>query len=155
MKKLILTLSILIMLTGISCKKYKNGPKITFRTAKGRLCRTWTVGAINKDGFIMSKWQDDKVAYRQTLNNVILAFNTDNTFTMKISYEDYGNTETGSVNGSWEFSSDKETIIITSNGKNIANLSILKLTASELWIDSDYTMKMYGYDFEAHLTEKK
>ncbi|MBU0489997.1 MAG: DUF4923 family protein [Bacteroidetes bacterium] len=104
-----------------SCKKYPENDGMAFSSAKSRLCRTWNVDKVIENGI-------EYDAATAGMANQSIAYNRDGTFTAS---------EGGiSFNGTWEFGSKKETLVITITFFGMSaseSIEILKLTKEELW----------------------
>lgn len=104
-----------------SCGKYEDGPKFSLLTKKTRVAGDWDVKSIgsqvlgNGYGLTMSFDKDGSLKYTYT----------------------YG-TSSYSYAGSWDFSSDKENIVVNIDG-GIDTLEIKRLTNKEMWLDDDYS----------------
>lgn len=125
--KLISSMLVLLICTTIinGCKKYEEGPGLTFKTAKGRITNEWK--------------------YKQTVYNGQAPTN---------GYQQYGmSTYPGdnidikkdesyvaeSTSGKWSFSSDKESLTLTPNGSSSSDTyTIVKLTSKEMWLEYKY-----------------
>jgi len=109
-----------------SCGKYEEGPGFSLRTKKARLAGDWDmVEYIDADGTSTKDNDDD-----------FITFEKDGTY----KYTD-GST---SMNGTWEFTDDKEKIRVTYTSGNLSisnDATIVRLTNKELWTkDSDGNM---------------
>jgi hypothetical protein len=108
-------------LTVSSCGKYEDGPKLSLLSKKTRVAGDWEVKSVGS----------------QVLGadyGLTMTFDKDGS--MKYSYT-YG-TQSYSYAGSWDFSSDKENLVITLDG-DIDTLEIKRLTNKEMWLDDDYS----------------
>lgn len=104
-----------------SCGKYEDGPNLSLLTKKSRVAGDWDVKSVGS----------------QVLGadyGLTMTFDKDGS--MKYSYT-YGTSST-SYAGSWDFSSDKENLVISIDG-GIDTLEIKRLTNKEMWLDDDYT----------------
>jgi hypothetical protein len=104
-----------------SCGKYEDGPNFSLLTKKSRVAGDWDVKSVGS--------QLVGADYGLTMT-----FDKDGS--MKYSYT-YGTSST-SYTGSWDFSSDKENLVISIDG-GIDTLEIKRLTNKEMWLDDDYT----------------
>lgn len=119
------TFTLLCMMVSIGCKKYEEGPGLTFKTAKGRITNEWkytnTVynGQTPTNGYQqygMSTYPGDNIDIKKDESYVA-----------------------GSTSGKWSFSSDKESITLTPNGSSSSDTyKISKLTSKEMWLEYDY-----------------
>ena len=98
--------AVVLLLTMSGCKKYPEGPGLSFRSKKARLCQDWKLEQYIYDG---NDYTDH-------------LFQTFDTYEMNISkngsmylftstyMQSNGTTHTVQVNGTWEFSDDKRTL---------------------------------------------
>lgn len=112
-----------IVLIAASCGKYSDGPGFTVLTKKMRLTNEWDIKTIiDSDGTSYSDTSDDT-----------FTFDKDGTYR--------SNSGSISVNGKWEFTSNKEKIRVTYTSGSVSvteESEILRLTNTELWLkDSD------------------
>ncbi len=108
-------------LSASSCGKYEDGPNFSLLTKKSRVAGDWDVKSVGS--------QLVGADYGLTMT-----FDKDGS--MKYSYT-YGTSST-SYTGSWDFSSDKENLVISIGG-GIDTLEIKRLTNKEMWLDENYT----------------
>ena len=122
-KKLVLASLAGIATLGMnSCGKYEDGPNFSLLTKKARLTREWDVKSTGNDileqggvGFTMTFDKDGSLKYTYSVGN-----------------------QSESYSGTWEFSSDKENLVIKDDsGTNADTLEIKRLTNKELWFDYD------------------
>lgn len=100
------------------CKKYEEGPAISFRSKTARVANTWKVESYTVNG----------VDRTSTLNNI----NYTETYDKDGNYS-YSST-LGSGSGKWEFQSGKEQIKRSGvSGQSSETLIILKLKQKEFW----------------------
>jgi hypothetical protein len=118
--------AIIVALTFTACKKYPDGPMLSFRSKTDRLCNTWQVQSATINGA-------DSTSIYSSMNYTI-QFTTNN-----LVNESYMGIS-GNV-GTWAFDSKKENILLTESG-TVSTLEILKLEKSALWLqetDNGYT----------------
>jgi hypothetical protein len=102
-----------------SCGKYEDGPKFSLLTKKSRVAGEWEVKSVGSQvlgadyGLIMTFDKDGSMRYTYT----------------------YGN-ESYSYAGSWDFSSDKEDLVITLDG-DVETFEIKRLKNKEMWLDDN------------------
>lgn len=136
MKTILRTLALLFVMavafTG--CKKYEEGPKLSLRTKKARLCHEWKVTNINVNGVDVTPI---------TAFDIKLDIEKNGSYKLSIS----GLTD----EGKWELGEDKDDIYMTSNvaGSVEQAYRILKLENKEIWFRStapngDKTITKYG-----------
>lgn len=131
MKKLSL-LAVVLVTVLTSCSKYAEGPSFTLVSAKSRLANTWTVSAIlDADGTDMtSTWLPSGSEWVQEISK-------EGTWSSTYTYTYSGVTYTDTETGTWAFSDDKLQLYSTdSAGTSSDTSNILKLTTSELWLES-------------------
>jgi hypothetical protein len=138
-----------ILLSNSSCKKYPDGPRISFRTKKARVVNTWKLDEVKVDGF------DDP---NHSAIGQIWEFAKDNEYTI------VDNSGTPYSAGSWElndtdlddfFKTDKKTRLIireySSYYSGISNnLKILKLKHKAIWLSGN----TYNGNIEYHFVPK-
>lgn len=117
------------IMTTPSCGKYEEGPGFSLRTKKSRLVGDWDAKTyVDADGTTVSDNSDDYVTFEK-----------DGTY----KYTDGGT----SVNGTWEFTSDKEKIKTTYTSGSVSftnEATIVRLTNKELWVkDADGDMTKF------------
>lgn len=119
-------------LTG--CKKYEDGPGLSFRSKAARVSNTWEVESYTINGL-------DNTSSLKNLNYTETYDKDGN-----CSY----NSSAGSGSGKWEFQSDKEQIKRSGlSGQSSETLYILRLKENEFWY-----YYLDGNDrHEFHLTE--
>jgi hypothetical protein len=108
-------------LTVSSCGKYEDGPKFSLLSKKTRVAGDWEVKSVGS----------------QVLGadyGLTMTFDKDGSMKWTYTYGSYSE----SYVGSWDFSSDKENLVITVDG-DIDTLEIKRLTNKEMWLDDDYT----------------
>ena len=108
-------------LTVNSCGKYEDGPKLSLLSKKTRVAGDWDVKSVGSQ-VLGSEY------------NLTMSFDKDGSLTYTYSYAGY----TESYAGSWDFSSDKENLVVTVGG-DIDTLEIKRLTNKEMWLDDDYS----------------
>jgi uncharacterized lipoprotein NlpE involved in copper resistance len=144
MKKLSILFTAFAVIMLASCGKYEDGPGFSLRSKTARLAGTWTVteafqGTVDittslTNGGTVEATFDKDGSYIYTYNFVILGFPT-----------------TGSVNGTWAFSSDKSALEVTDGSGQMDSSKILRLTNNELWLEQSDSN---GGTFEVHYTAK-
>jgi hypothetical protein len=108
-------------LTVSSCGKYEDGPKFSLLSKKTRVAGDWDVKSVGS----------------QVLGadyGLTMTFDKDGSMKWTYTYGSYSE----SYVGSWDFSSDKENLVITLDG-DIDTLEIKRLTNKEMWLDDDYS----------------
>ncbi len=110
MKKLLAIIMVLALSAGLnSCKKYDDGPLISFRSKKARVINDWVIDKV------MSKGVDVTSNYPE---DYMLSIKEDGSFTL---------TSNGlSFDGKWKFSDDKTQLIITPDVTGIDEIYLIK-----------------------------
>lgn len=125
-----------------SCKKYEEGPALSFRSKKERVAGTWEVTTVIQNGMeipagpVSMTWE----------------FNKNGTYIRKST-----NLETGTIyqeSGTWEFKDKKSCIEISVQVSGSPNFyferwDIVKLMEKELWIEYYQANEKY----EIHLKQ--
>ena len=112
---LFLSIAVIISLAISSCGKYEDGPGFSLLTKTARMTNKWELKSV--DGIAVSGDE----AYSMDLKkggDASLSF--------------LG----GSLDGSWEFSSDKEDLILDFGFGNNPS-KIMRLTNKELWLENE------------------
>jgi hypothetical protein len=125
MKKVfILSVAVLLGTSAVvsSCSKYEEGPKLTLLSKKSRLTGDWKLSEQTLNGTA------------QTLNGTsTMTISKDGTFKSAISYVLLGQTYSSNINGTWEFSDDKTSILSIPSGQTtVDTLKIYRLANKEL-----------------------
>lgn len=120
-------------LTFESCKKYEEGPSLSFRSAKSRLVNVWLLEELKVDG------SDATQGLQQT--NYKMEFKKDDSFTIE---------QGGNVNeqGTWTFSSDKMQVITTNQAGVEREFDIMRLTNKEFWCNIQRGNQKFEYKFK-------
>lgn len=136
MKKLLFMMVVAIVAIGTEgCKKYPDGPTISFRTRTARVANTWKIGSVMINGHDVTS----------TYNNI----NYSETYTKDGSYS--YSSSLGSGSGKWAFeNSDAQIKRNGVSGQSSEDLTILKLKEVEFW----YTYTDNGDKYEIHLVPK-
>tara|TARA_R110002111_G_scaffold248050_1_gene311456 strand:+ start:413 stop:835 length:423 start_codon:yes stop_codon:yes gene_type:complete len=122
-KKLLLAAGMGIILSFGSCKKYEDGPGLSFRTKTTRLVGNWEL--IEVDGQQISRFGEF----------TLIDFDKDGDFTMAGSYYDYnGQYVSFREIGDWEWENGKEEIEVQGSTFK-EDWEILRLTYRELWFE--------------------
>lgn len=123
-----------------ACKKYEDGPGISFRTKKGRLVGEWQLDEIEIDG----------ADYTSDINTWDLDFDKEGDFSMTFQAIGF---ESDSYDGEWDFSNDKEELEIKYDDGDKIEADIKRLTNKELWFEftesyDDGTSEKWDCKFE-------
>jgi hypothetical protein len=132
MKKIItlVVLATFIMVGVSSCKKYEEGPAISFRSKTSRVAGDWTLDKATQDGVdITSTIQIDYI-----------------TFEKEGAYKFVGGGM--EVTGTWSFDDKKENIIIKEEGSaDQQKFKIIKLKNKVLWFDQEVGTQILRYQW--------
>ena len=111
-----------------SCGKFEEGPKISFRSAKSRLCGDWEIKSVTSSG----------VDVTSMFAGVTLDIEKDGGY--KFSQG------SSTAEGKWELGEDKDDVFFTPNDTSSIKMSyrILKLKNKEMKLR--YTNSNGGYD---------
>ena len=112
---LFLSIAVIISLAITSCGKYEDGPGFSLLTKTARMTNKWELKSV--DG--------------QTITGGEVVWDLKKGGEATISYGGFG-TETGT----WEFSDDKEDLILEFDG-DASTQKIRRLTNKELWLELD------------------
>lgn len=129
MKKLmVVVLFVAIGLGMNSCKKYDEGPMLSFRSKTARLVNVWVVSkVVSSDVDVTDQYKDE-----------VRTFNEDGTYTL----EENSTTE----NATWAFDEKKEAIILTEATAGTQEvLNILMLKNKELTFEQTVMTETFTY----------
>ena len=110
---LFLSIAVIISLAITSCGKYEDGPGFSLLSKTARMTNTWELKSV--DGEVEA-------------GLVVLDLKKDGS--MSINEDGY------IIDGSWEFSSDKEDLRLSIFGDEV-DLKIRRLTNKELWLENE------------------
>lgn len=129
-QKLLLAAALVTVLNFQSCKKYDDGPTFSLKTKKSRLSREWEVVKIY-DSSGAQTFPYSGVGYSFDIN---LEFLKEGDFieTANYSYGTYSYSY--SYKGTWEFSSNKENLLIELDN-TAEKWKINRLTKKEFWFE--------------------
>jgi hypothetical protein len=133
-------ITLLLVLSFTSCKKYEEGP-VTLRTPKSRLTdKDWVVTENKINGMVQPVEDDEK--------NHVTRFDDDGKF--------YFISPEYTIQGKWEFIDGKDKLKITTKDpedgeEGSLEFTILKLTKDELWLEGfdDYVDQMLEIHYKA------
>jgi hypothetical protein len=131
MKRLATLLIVTFTLTvGLnSCGKYEDGPDLSLRSKKARLCHVWKVQSVHEVVTV------DEVDVTLHWADLVYDIKKDGKYTR------FRNNVTSS--GKWEFSGDKEQLRFTLDNTNIPEVfNIKRLTKKELWMENEIASKV-------------
>jgi len=124
---ILLIIAIGIITTG--CRKYPDGPDLSFRSKKQRLFGYW-----NMEKWIQNNVEDSaQLAYQRKFG-----FAKDGTYYFSLTDPTIGTVI--NFNGTWEFRDRKEQLVLglddPLNGMQYEVWDILRLTSKELWLEN-------------------
>lgn len=146
MKWLLSILTVIILLAS-ACKKYEEGPFISFRSRKERVANTWVYNKIIKNGEDVTNQTIYNIAYQARY-----AFTKDGGASVSfVGIENFS-----PIAGHWKFADNDERIFIYFDGiESTTSWEILRLKENELWYQLTGKDPMFsgnGTDvFECHL----
>jgi len=146
MKKLsgIILVAIAFAMVLPSCGKYEEGPALSLRSKTARLVNEWKVDQY----FIAAV---DVTAQYQLQNTDLVMNIKENGEIVNTYTNNTGDPVTYS--STWEFTSDKSGIIITTAGTSRTH-DILRLKNDELWLKTTYSDQALSTIHEMHLITK-
>lgn len=125
-----------------SCKKYEEGPGISFRSRKERIANTWKVEKYTVGG------TDETSSFNILTPDYRIILDKEGAATATFTNPLGGGTVTST--GTWELITDDEEIKV-SFGNSISIYQIIKLKEKELWIVDKDDMDDSDDDKEYHL----
>lgn len=125
MKKIMAYLFLGVIMFGVSCKKYEEGPSISFLSDSKRLCQEWALVSDYDAG------TGETTTNSAADANEFTTFNDDGTGTMTVS-SFIGNVD---LDFTWEFVDDTQ-LSTTISGLATSTETITKLSSKELWLRS-------------------
>ena len=103
-----------------SCGKYEEGPKISLMTKKSRIVNSWKLVKEIYNG----------VEQNLAGFTMVMDIKKDGSYTATITSGAFSFSDTGT----WQFSSDKESVITTpAGGSSASTATILRLKSKEFW----------------------
>jgi hypothetical protein len=136
----IMLLALVVALVLPACKKYPEGPAVSFRSKTARLVNQWKIEKVISDG------QDVTVNYTTAMPNFIAEFKENGD--MVLSYTSPGGGTT-TWTDQWEFNKDKTGVNITEAGVTVLS-TILMLKNDELWLKKTITNTLTTNIVETH-----
>lgn len=112
-----------------SCKKYEEGPTISFRSKKARVANVWKVEKV------LINAVDVTSNYNLNHKSFLLEMKEDGTLIQ--TYTD-ANNNSQTISGTWALGSDNENLDITILNVTLSYI-ILKLKNDELWLKYVFT----------------
>lgn len=128
-----ITITLAMALAFASCKKYPQGPGISFRSKKERISNKWSIYKVYEGG-------SDKTAdYKNVFYNWISEIKTDGNYV--ITYRP-GNIFDYKETGKWKFTENNSKIFLDKDDSNEdGSWTILKLEEKEVWVKTIYDNK--------------
>lgn len=120
-----------------SCKKYDDGPIISFRSAESRLCRKWTLKDATLNG--------SSVRLGSGTYQTIIEYKTNGTVSLT------GDTRLlqGNQNGIWTLT-DNNTKLTTDFNGTVKTKEITRLTNADLWFSKVNSLGEYVEKYEKY-----
>lgn len=165
--KYTIKLLLIIIIIFIGCSKYEDGPVISFRSKKNRLCKKWKLnefeklkdriyGDINTTFFYIDSCWTDTIIYPGTdsccvVHQIICTMKEVEFFPHVVEFKDNNvfiiykieNNKLEELNRKyWKFTDNNEKIKIHSDNSEII-YTILRLKDKELWIENEETELNY------------
>jgi hypothetical protein len=131
MKLFVLSLLAISFLTITSCSKYSDGPSISFKSRKARLCNDWILESYFRN-------ETDKTDENITVK---LVFDKDGTYSMSTVGNYAGQVQGEYENGTWQFEDNKGQIFLY-NGVDedpIHVYTIKELRSKRLKLEEKFT----------------
>ena len=126
-----------------SCRKYEEGPLISFRSKKARVEGEWFIEEIIESDGSGSTYTDD--------GSDIYTFYGDGTATNTTFYESFnGDIITNSLSFDWKLINNKENIRWDFTGGNFQIMEIIKLKNDEMWLK----VSRYDRSSEVHFRSR-
>ena len=137
--------------TATACKKYEDGPGLSFRSKKKRIANTWKALSFHKNGV------DSTMYYISEGSELNLE--EDGTVSLTI-YQNLGNPDTVNAEGRWELhEKDKAfALILTDLKTNEVDTTawwIARLKEKEFWLREDDNDGDGNFDEELRLVPKE
>jgi hypothetical protein len=101
-----------------SCKTYTEGPSLSFRSKKARVCNTWKIDKCYVGG------NDQTASMIASLGDYRLEIKKDMTYTVSGNYPE---------SGTWKLGEDYDDIFFTPTGGALSSARLLKLKNKEMW----------------------
>ncbi len=117
----------LVMVLGLSqgCRKYNDGPAVSFRSRTERVSNEWRVDRYIRNG------SDETQSFKNGSNNYQETYTKNGAYSY--SYTDFLDIN-HSNSGQWQFQNNENEIIrFGMSGKDSEILTILRLTEDEFW----------------------
>jgi hypothetical protein len=136
MKRLSTLFLLAVMLTAglSSCSKYEDGPSLSLRSKKARLCHEWKIVKVTE---VVTVDEIDVTAHWADL-----------TYDYKKDGAFYRTRNNVTSTGTWKFDDDKENLILTLDGSTTPEIyEIKRLAYKELWVNSEIANKTTKFKF--------
>ena len=120
---LFLSIAVIISLAITSCGKYEDGPGFSLLTKTARMTNKWELKSVNG----------------QTNTGGEVVWDLKKGGDVSFSFDG------ATVTGSWEFSSDKEDLILEADG-DASTWKIRRLTNKELWLEEPAGLELAKFE---------
>ena len=130
MKKVILSVFVIISCMASSCKKYDDGPAISLRSKSERIANNWRVEkAIDNGNDVSGNFDRYDVSFTKSGDASLTA-----------QYSFLGIEYNYTTTGKWRFESDTEKLVVDYEDNSAdATYFILRLKEKELWVRQENT----------------
>ena len=129
----ILLLSLVVFLTVSACKKYPEGPILSFHSRDARVAGSWAVEKV------LVNSQESTGYY----SKYTYSYGTDNSYTENNGFN--------TLKGNWAFTSAEDSIIINYNTNQVLHrYKILKLKNKSMWLIENVNGANYEWQFKAN-----
>ncbi len=122
MKKLLFALTLPIIIFGLSCKKYEEGPQISFISDVNRISQTWAL--------VSETSSSTTTTYTVEESPQTSTFATDSTG--EATYTILGIST--SLSFTWEFVNDTQLTMSYNGLSGSTTMTIIKLSSKEMWL---------------------
>jgi len=132
-----LLVSFMAILTLISCSTYEDGPVLSLKSKKKRLVNSWMYVTVLRNG--------NNVTFVDTLQNYAassIGFNDDNRFTQI----DFIGQDYITLDGDWQFSEKKDSLILTYDLGNERKILITKLKRNSFHFEELIENNLFEFD---------
>ena len=117
---LFLSIAVIISLAITSCGKYEDGPGFSLLSKTARMTNKWELKSVDGESI--------------PAGEAVLDLKKDGSFSI--------NEDGYIIDGSWEFSNDKEDLRLTIFGEG-TDFKIRRLTNKELWLEEDNELSKF------------
>ncbi len=147
MKRFLLILLIGSFLFSLGCKKYEEGPWLTFRKKEERVRNSWDFDRVWYNGLdVTSGTEAGSIQY----NNSRIGFNDDNRFSVYYAYvlaPGDSSAQFVQYDGAWSFQNNHEELFLDFDGGQLPDQTwkITQLREKVLWCDEELGQDKFEY----------